>query len=236
MNPPVGGPKSRFPLAGCIRVNPTSCDVGWICGNPDGGEFPASSLAPLQAVGHPLQALLHPVQAVVHPVQARVRPLTAPPATILAPFGPASFPSAAPAGSFVIPPPSASAAAPAHVRVLPWWIVAGRRGRFTRAGEGRNGGLPRRTPSATRSATPRGPSVPLLARRSPLVRGAGRGGSKPAEVEAAIGELGGEACPHVLPERAARCVGHAPADEDARRAAGTTPGRGNLTWGCFPDP
>ncbi len=77
-------------------------------------------------------------------------------------------------------------------------------------------------------------------------RGRSKGSKETAEVGAAIGELGGEVCPLEEDARAARRVGYALADGDARRAAetpgrgvfgsGTTPGRGNLTWGCFRDP
>jgi hypothetical protein len=108
---------------------------------------------------------------------------------------------------------------------------------------GRAASAPLRQPGAR---PPRGLPAALPACRLPLVRGAGRGEAQPGGGRGRHRGTRGEVCPRSLPERDARCVGHAPADGDARRAAPTPgrsvfgpvmpPGRGNLTWGRFREP
>ncbi len=94
------------------------------------------------------------------------------------------------------------------------------------------------------------PTRPVGAPTGPPIasgpRGRSKGSKKTAEAGAAIGELGGEVCPHGLLEKGrvmrrpfTRRRGRPTRGRDARAghfAPGTTPGRGNLTWGCFRDP
>ncbi len=76
MNPPVGGPRAAFPRSDAYGSTLHLVTLDGYAGNPDGGECPASSLAPLRA-------LLHPVRADVRPPSNRsatpARPASGPP-------------------------------------------------------------------------------------------------------------------------------------------------------------
>ncbi len=114
----------------------------------------------------------------------------------------------------------------------------------------RSSSLPRRAASAPLrqpgARPPRGPSVPLLARRSPLVRGAGRGEAKTGGGRGRHRGARGRGLP-ALPARKGRMMPRPCTHRrSARRAAGTPgrgrfwpgddPGEGQSYMGLFPRP